>query len=398
MRKSPVPAALAALGILTACAVEEPTPVLVEPAGLVTYTHPSGVFALDVPPTWAVSDTSDAYALSVHFSPPDSPIPLVGVYVVSLRAFDPSLPLGMPPELNHLADLYFSIVYALTDATYKEIAREPQPDGSLRLAFLVDTAQGTSQHNDFLQVSGPYFVALQVRLPDDAAHLRTLSRVINTLRINPVADWASDPSAAGGSALRNLIDFSGLNAWVDRSGGFVIVGQVLNRTAQPLEFVRVNARLYDAEGRLLLERDNFVSSDLILPGEYAPFSILFSDGLPPGVVRYDLEASGRYANYPTQTFYGPQNFTLTSEVEFDENGLLVIRGQVRNEGSRTADLVKVIAVIFDEQRRVVGVDTALVDTPRLAPGEVSDYRVSFFELGGSASTFKVSVQGIIAQQ
>jgi len=397
MRRSPAPAALVALLTLAACAIEEPAPVLVEPTGLVTYRHPSGVFALDVPPTWAISDTSDAYALNVSFSPPDSPTPLVGVYVVTLSAFDPSLPPGAPPELNHLADLYRSTMYTSAEATYKEVAREPQPDGSLRIAFLIEAPQGTSQHNDFLQVNGPYFVALRVRLPDDAAHLRTLSRVVNTLSVDPTAAWVSNPEAAGGGAPHNLIDFAGLNAWVDRSGGFVIAGQVVNRTVQPLEFVRVNARLYDAEGHLLLERDNFVSSDLIQPNEYAPFSILFSDGLPSGVVRYDLGASGRYADYAAHTFYGPQNFALTSDIAFDENGLLVISGQVRNDGNRTAELVKVIAVVFDEQGRVVGMDTTLVDTPRLAPGEVSNYRVSFFELGGSASTFKVSVQGIASR-
>lgn len=381
---------------LAGCAADEQTPALVDPTGFVTYTHPSGVFTLSLPSTWVVSDQSDTYAISTGFSPPDAPQPLASVYIASLTAFDPALTPGALPELNRLADLYTQRFYTLTDATVKPAERTPQPDGSLRLSFIVDAPQGTTQHNDFVQVNGPYVVVLRTLLPGDPAQLRTLARVVNTLSVNATAGWASALDEEAGGAPRNLIDFASLNGWVDRSGGFVIAGQVVNNAPEAVEFVRVNARLFDAEGRVLLERDNFVSSDLVKPGERAPFSIVFSDGLPPGTVRYDLETSGRYADDAAQTFYGPENFALTSQAAFDEDGLLVISGQVRNEGTRAADLVKVIVVIFDEQQRVTGTDTTLVDMQRLAPGETSTYSVSFFELGGSASTFLVTAQGIVA--
>jgi hypothetical protein len=59
--------------------------------------------------------------------------------------------------------------------------------------------------------------------------------------------------------------------------------------------------------------------------------------------------------------------------------------------------VKVIATVFDDDQRVVATDTTLVDLPSLANGDVSDYAVTFVELGGSPSTFLVTAQGITGE-
>jgi len=77
--------------------------------------------------------------------------------------------------------------------------------------------------------------------------------------------------------------------------------------------------------------------------------------------------------------------------------VLVVSGQVRNEGSQTANLVKVIVSVFDEDHRIVATDTTLVEVQTLAPGETSAYSVPFYELGGSPATFLVTVQGVVGE-
>ncbi len=380
---------------------DAPAPGIVDPAGFATYAHPTGVFSLSLPPDWVIGDRSDAFELDVDFSPPDAPDPLAGVTVISAQTLVQSRPdtgdaAGGVVNLDDLADIYLARVVEPSGGTYKEIDRELQGDGSLRIRYLIDSPGGTSQHNDFLQVTGPYFVAMRTRLPDDPARQRTLGLIVNTLHVNVNAGWASDPAGAAATGAQ-LVGFANLNHWADSSGGFVVVGQVINQADEPLEFIRINAGVYDAAGELLTNQDDFVSSDMLLPGELAPFSIVFNDGLPPGAERYTLEASARYADVTTQTFYGPENFALTSEATFDENGVLVVRGQVRNEGNFSANLVKVIVTVFDEQRRVVATDTSLVETPSLAVGDVSSFSVRFFELGGTPGSFVVTAQGTIAE-
>jgi hypothetical protein len=219
--------------------------------------------------------------------------------------------------------------------------------------------------------------------------------VVNTLAVNQGAGWTS--ALPDDRANRTVVEFASLNAWTDRNNGFEVAGQIVNNAPLALEFVRITAQLYDAQNRLLTEQDDFVSSDLVLPGEYAPFSIVFSDGLPPGTVRYDLHASARYTDFSARTFYGPDNFALTSDANFDESGLLVVSGQVRNEGNLTANLVKVIVTVFDAQQRVIATDTTLVDEQQLAQGDSSTYSVTFVELGGTPNTFLVTAQAIIQE-
>lgn len=393
---------------LAACVEDVATPALVDPTDFVTYVHPTGTFTLDLPPEWIISDTSSDRALNVEFSPPGSDDPLIGVYIISLNALnipiivptgDPSItpnpnttPIPPSYDLNSLANTYETNFYTFTDAFFKEVARDQQPDGSLRLQFVIDAPQGTSTHNDFIQIVGSYFVAMRTRIPTDHAQMRTISKVINTLEINQGSGWVS---AGADTASRDLVGFASINAWTDRNGGFVIAGQVVNNATQAIEFVRITAELFNEADQPLVQQDDFVSSDLLLPGEYAPFSIVFPDGLLAGTVRYDMSASARYADFAAQTFYGPSNFDLTSEATFDENGLLVVQGLIRNKGTSTANLIKVIVTVFDEQRRVIATDTTLIDQQRLAPSETSSYAVSFVELGGSPANFQVTAQGII---
>ena len=391
LRRRLAAAICAALCLLVGCTDESPPPVLVDPTGFVTYSHPTGVFALSMPPDWVVNDLSDDSALNVEFSPPNSPEPHVRVYILSVAGEGAQAVSVLAP----LSEQYLALRYSgPADTIYKEMGRENQPDMSVRICMLTDTPQGPVPYNDFLQTGGPYFAALQIRLPlNDPAHLRTLERIANTFDLYPEAAWRSvGENASAGS----IIGFSDLNAWASRSGGFQIMGQVVNNGTVAIEFVRVTAQLYDAENQLLDERDNFVSSDLVQPGERAPFSILFPDGLPAATARYDLDAAARYAGQVAETFYGPENFAMVSESSFDAAGLLVVRGQVRNDGPRRADLVRVIVTVFDDRQRVIGADATLVAAQSLGPGEVSEFNVAFGELGGVAHTFLAVTQARVA--
>jgi hypothetical protein len=383
---------------MAGCIVEEQTPSLIDPAQFATYQHPSGVYSLDLPPDWVISDHSDSFSINTEFSAPGTGDPLLDVYIVSLSVV-PGISADQTsavPDLDKLVAGYEGQFYAAPDSVTKEQSREIQPDGSLRIKLVVDSPQGASQHNDFMQIVGPYFAVVRVRLPNDQAQMRTISHIINTFTVHASAAWTSAVQQAG-TANKDAVGFSSLNTWVDRNGGFVVAGQVVNNAATALEFVRIEAQLYDADNRLLLSQDDFVSSDTLLPGEYAPFSLVFSDGLPAGTVRYDLHASARYADATVRTFYGPQNFSVSSQADFDANGFLVVSGQVRNQGTATANLIKVIAVVFDADGRVIATDTTLVDFQQLAPGQTSTFAVSFAELGGVPNTFTVSAQGVTGE-
>ena len=153
-----------------------------------------------------------------------------------------------------------------------------------------------------------------------------------------------------------------------------------------------NVQLYDANNQLVAEQGDFIASDVVEPGKFSPFRVLFLDGLPPNTARYELHATARHADFAAETFYGPSNFAVVASADFDANGLLVISGQVTNNGGQRASLVKVIVTIFDPEQRVIGTDTTLVEAQSLGSGETSTFRVQFAGLGGAADTYLTTAQ------
>jgi hypothetical protein len=354
------------------------------PSNFAGYVYPGGLFSLSMPPDWVVNDISDGSAVHVEFSPPDSAFPQLIIFVVRMEE--------ETTDFDSAVGDFTRLFYNDDSAPYKEVSREPQPDGSLRLIGVVETPGYSTQHNDFLQQFGPYFVALRAVLPADPTGLRALNRVLNTFQLDAEVPWVRSTQGLDAVVGQGAVGFSSLHAWVDSGETFSISGQILNNATAPLEFVRVTAQLYDVNNTVISEQGDFIAADVVEPGEFSPFQVLFLDGLPSETARYEVHATARYADFAAETFYGPSNFVVVDNADFDANGLLVISGQVTNNGGQRASLVKVIVTVFDPGQRVIGTDTTLVEAQSLAPGETSTFRVQFTELGGVADTYLSTAQ------
>ena len=267
----------------------------------------------------------DFSAVNVEFSPPGSTHAQLTVFITNLgeEAQEDSEP---------LVDVLVRLFYDDEQAPFKEVAREPQLDGSMRLSGVLQAPGASTQHNDFLQREGLYFVALRTTLPSDPTSLRTLTRIVNSFQLNTDVPWQGAVQGLETTVRRGAVSFSSLNTWSGSNDSFSIAGQVLNNASSSLEFVRVSAKLYDSNNELVDEKGDFIAADVVQPGEFSPFVVLFPDGLPAGTVRYELAATARYADFAAETFYGPSNFDVVDSADFDTNGLLVISGQVTNIG------------------------------------------------------------------
>ncbi|MBN2304537.1 MAG: DUF3426 domain-containing protein, partial [Anaerolineae bacterium] len=193
-----------------------------------------------------------------------------------------------------------------------------------------------------------------------------------------------------------VIGFNGYYAWTDRDGVFHLTGEAVNTTPNPLEAVRLSGVLYDAQGRRLAEQSDILSLDVLGPGQGAPFDLRFEGGKPATAVRYELGVAGRAAEYALQDFYGPENFSVANdEAIYTAQNTLVIQGDLANTGPSVAEAVKVIAAIWDAQGRVVAADTVYITQPRLVPQEAVAFEVPFYEVGGSALTYTLTVVGTV---
>jgi hypothetical protein len=191
-----------------------------------------------------------------------------------------------------------------------------------------------------------------------------------------------------------VIGFNGYMAWTDQDGVFHLTGEAINTTPNPLGAIRLSGVLYDAQGRRLAEQSDILWVDVLGSGQGAPFDLRFEGGRPATAVRYELNVAAREADeYALQDFYGPDNFVVANDEAAYVGGTLVVRGELANVGPQVAQRVQVVIAIWDDQGHVVAAETLFVSKPQLVPQEAVAFEVPFYQLGGSALTYTLTVVG-----
>jgi hypothetical protein len=233
------------------------------------------------------------------------------------------------------------------------------------------------------------------------ATLDKLRAVVNTFSINRAAELSVgtvEQAAAGVTSYSGVVGFHGYLAWMDRDGVFHITGEVVNTTPNPLEAVRLSGVLYDSQSRRLAEQSDIISVDVLASGQSAPFDLRFEGGKPATAVRYELNAAARDANYMVPAFYGPENFAVANEKSlYNDQGHLVIQGELANIGPSVAQAVRVVVAIWDDLGQVVASETVYISKPQLVPQEAAAFEVTFYELGGPAVRYTLTVLGTVGQ-
>ncbi len=382
---------LLVLLLLAAC-----TPIPGEPAPTpdlgTLYTHPSGVLALRLPPSWSVGDLSQGAGLLVTFAPPRADRVMLTVFAVRLEA--------APDESAFRAamDAY------LAAPVYQTLTIQDQAamgDGSWRVTGLRRVQGQAIPVNVFMQRDGAFFSALEVVVPsNDPVTATLLERAINSYTVNADADWPVGSVADVPQPPENFIlaggnlAFSGLLTYADAEGHFHISGRLANRAPYAMTAVVVRGTLYDFMGAVLAEQVGHSPVTLLLDGEYAPFDIRFEGDRPSTAVRFGLRAEGQAAGGSLGGFYGPQFFDWEDRAEYDAAGQLHIRGTIWNLGEAEAGDLQAVITLFDAADRVAGYVMVDVGEGMLAAGDSARFDVPVPPLAGEPARYLLSVQGV----
>ncbi|MBX3086316.1 MAG: DUF3426 domain-containing protein [Anaerolineae bacterium] len=355
------------------------------------YQHPTGVFSLRLPPNWSVRDVSQGSAIRVEFSPPDNEGLPMSVYVINTGAVMDT------NELLNAIEQYQQVVNG--DPTkYTEVSRNAQGDGSWRIAGFRHTPIGTRELNTFIQADKAYLTAIEIDLTNlNEAQRETLHTIVNTYRVNPnaVVNISSLQVAADNAdSNTGALEFSGMYAWTNPQGIFIVNGLVKNTSLNPMEAIRVTALLFDAQDNVLVEQPEVIAVEILEPGLTTPFSIRFRGGKPSQTVRYELRGASRYAETAVKTYLNDDNFLRGNvEAKYNADGFLTVTGDVVNKTQGLARFVKVIVAVKNEQEQIVATESVFLSKPDLLPGETSKFEVVFYELGGQAARFELRIEG-----
>ncbi len=378
--------------VFTACSggavifAPTPAPYVASPE---IYTHPEGAFSLVLPSDWALYEPESALPASAAFAPPGSSEPLVQIAVVRLGEV---IEAGAMPDLIRQ---YQTQIRADADH-YQEQDRLAMNDGSWRITGLRTKPGGAAQAlNTFFERAGGLFSVLEVIMPLDAGQQSEIQTIINTYALNASAPLPVAQIFALASTASAQLQILNLAEWETVDGVFFITGEVANHGGQPVTDVPVRALLLDANGQPVAEAITSSMGYAVMPGGFAPFSLRFGQGQPPGTLTYTLSAGGSdWQPADAGAVVAGDALTWTSELETSDAGLLYIRGTLTNTSGVRVHDARAVATVFDSQQAVIGAGWADVTSPILAPGGVSDFTIAIPDLGSNAANVIVDVQAL----
>lgn len=356
-----------------------PTPL---PADLspITYTHPDGAFRIRVPRTWSVYTQDTSTLASASFTPPNGTMPQITATAAKI---------DFSGTLLDFINRYQ--VELRPDAPrYSEQDRQQMDDGSWRLSGLRETAGGLpEQVNTFVLHDGEMIGVLDVVIPTNSeAQWSDLEQIANTFSINADAELEATDLATLTAAAQADLDVRDVSAWWTPAGVFFITGEVLNHSGTVLTDITLVASLFDASGNTVAEANDHVMGYALPPGEFAPFSLRFDQ--PLNAMRYTLTLDGGVA-YDGEII-GGEDLTWTNESSRNDDGRLIITGEVTNTGNRTARNPLLTITVFDDAGDVIAAGFTPLDMDRLAPEDSVSYAIQVPEIGGEPANFYVNVQ------
>ncbi|HEX9925646.1 MAG TPA: FxLYD domain-containing protein, partial [Anaerolineae bacterium] len=180
-----------------------------------------------------------------------------------------------------------------------------------------------------------------------------------------------------------------------RQGTLWFLGEVSNPGTEALTEVVVEASLFDGGGILLAREAAFTQLDVIPPNEAVPFAILFDT--PPGdFAQYQVAAvSGVPISDQARYYFDLKANDLQGEPEGASTYRL--RGQLHNDGPDDAEAIRLVAVAYDEDNRVLAQRQAELAVSVIKAGAITPFEIDLIITHGIVDHYNVLVQGLRTQ-
>jgi hypothetical protein len=153
---------------------------------LQTYNHPSGVFRIDLPENWSLTDNSRPGELILVWSDPTNNAAII------VNVLEDSTTYSDDELVDKLVSFLQSAFGSQSDFFYEE--PRPQSDGSILVvwgytATVSDNVQAPMLGNSFIEQRGNKLSVLTTLVPEDQFDtlVSRTDEIINTYRLDPNA-------------------------------------------------------------------------------------------------------------------------------------------------------------------------------------------------------------------
>ncbi|MBN1121190.1 MAG: protein kinase [Anaerolineae bacterium] len=181
-----------------------------------------------------------------------------------------------------------------------------------------------------------------------------------------------------------------LSTYTTSTGAVYFIGEITNTGNVGLVYVKLTIILRDQANNLLTTETGYVDLTVLEPGQTAPISVLFADGVPD-YHHYEFTLQGDPATY----LHSYNDFEIIAD-----NGHIgslsgyQIEGEVRNTGDHAAEFVKVVASLYNSDGVIIGTSFTYVSADILQPGESSTFDLTVYSVPAeSIDSYTLIVQG-----
>ena len=162
--------------------------------------------------------------------------------------------------------------------------------------------------------------------------------------------------------------------YIGNDGILHIVGEIKNDTKSPVNKIKIIATLMDGDGEVLDTINGKVLTNIIMPGMTGSFDIITNEKKIDNFFDYDLGFEYKLAAPKNQVIE-----IISSEMKRDQLNNLIISGTIENNGDITANMINVVATLYDRNGKVLTVSKIQTQPDFLRAGEESHFLVPIYE-------------------
>lgn len=174
--------------------------------------------------------------------------------------------------------------------------------------------------------------------------------------------------------------------YVDTDGLLHIVGEIENNTSMPLNQIKISVLLIDDNGNEVKSVEGETVSNVVMPETKGAFDILIKNVKGENISNYQLSLDYNLTE-PKNQVIEISNTVLTKDI----NNNTVITGVLENKGDITANMIRIIATLYDRDGNVVTVSESYTKPDFLRAGDNSNFIIPFHEKSQSIQAVDYSI-------
>ena len=136
-----------------------------------------------------------------------------------------------------------------------------------------------------------------------------------------------------------------------------IFGELQNTGNQNLKFIKLTATFFDSDGKVIGTKWTYANTDILLPGEKAPFAFMQLISEEKDYKSYGLEVTS--CREKTEEPYRNFEFLNTSSY-INDNDYYCVKGEIKNTGTQNIEYVNVIITSYNAKGKVISATSHLI--------------------------------------